>query len=76
VFLGSVGAIVAWGVIGVIQKFLSNLLAKQPEFIQFLMAGIQPQPNQWLLLPLALLALGSSVGFLGSLFAVRKFAVR
>jgi cell division transport system permease protein len=76
VFLGSVGAIVAWGVIGVIQKFLSNLLAKQPEFIQFLMAGIHPQPNQWLLLPLALLALGSSVGFLGSLFAVRKYAVR
>ncbi|MBD0346483.1 MAG: ABC transporter permease [Coleofasciculus sp. Co-bin14] len=73
---GIVGAAMAWVLITSVQQFLANLLATAPDFIRFLAGGAQPDPIQVLLLPLLLLSLGSSVGLMGSLFAVRRFASR
>lgn len=72
---GLVGAIIAWVLITSVQQFLANLLATGPDFMQFI-AGGAPNPIQILLLPLLLLSLGGSIGLLGSLFAVRRFALR
>lgn len=74
--LGVVGAFIAWGLITGVQEFIASLLAQQSEFIQFLTTAMQFSAQQSWLLPLSLLGLGCSVGLLGSLFAVRRFAVR
>ncbi len=74
--LGGVGALIAWGLIAGVQGFLARLLAQQPEFIKFLTDGMQLTTQESLALPLMLLGLGSSVGLLGSLFAVRRFSLR
>lgn len=71
---GVVGAAIAWILITSIQHFLANLLATGPDFIQFLASGTQPNLIQLFLLPLLLVSLGGSVGLMGSLFAVRRFA--
>ena len=71
---GLLGGAIAWSFISVTQQFISQLLAKQPEFIQFLNHGLQLTATQTLLLPLILLGFGATVGLTGSLFAVRKFA--
>jgi len=73
---GIAGAAIAWVLITSIQQFLANLLATGPDFIKYIAAGAQPNPLQLLLLPLILLSLGGSVGLIGSLFAVRRFASR
>ncbi len=73
---GVVGAAIAWLLITTVQRFLANLLATAPDFIQYVAAGAQPNILQLLLLPLLLLSLGGSVGLLGSLLAVRRFAAR
>lgn len=73
---GIVGAFIAWGLITLIQEFLSNLLAQQADFIQFLAEGLQVTPYRIILFPVILIALGGSVGLMGSLFAVRRFATR
>jgi cell division transport system permease protein len=73
---GVVGALIAWFLITSVLHFIANLLATSPDFIQFLAGGVQPNPIQLLLLPLLLLTLGGSVGLMGSLFAVRRFASR
>lgn len=74
--LGLIGALISWGLIRAVQHFLEELLLQQPEFIQFLTSGMQLTPRETILLPLALLGLGGSVGLLGSLLAVRRFALR
>lgn len=74
--LGIVGSLVAWGLIAGVQEFLAGLLTQQSEFIQFLTSTMQLTPYQTVLLPLALLGLGCSVGLLGSLLAVRRFALK
>lgn len=74
--LGIVGAGIAWGLIAGVQEFLASLLTQQSEFIQFLTNHLQLTPQQLILLPLSLLGLGCSVGLLGSLLAVRRFAVK
>lgn len=71
---GLVGGAIAWSFISLIQQFISNSLTNQPEFIQFLTNGLQLTSAQTLLLPLILLGFGATVGLLGSLFAVRRFA--
>ncbi|RUR77512.1 cell division protein FtsX [Chlorogloeopsis fritschii PCC 9212] len=71
---GVVGGAIAWGCISLIQQFLGNVLANQPEFIKFITNGLQLTPLQTLLLPLILLNFGATVGLIGSLFAVRRFA--
>lgn len=73
---GLAGAIIAWVLITSVQQFLANLLASGPDFIQFIAGGAQPNLIQILLLPLLLLSFGGSLGLLGSLFAVRRFALR
>jgi cell division transport system permease protein len=74
--LGIVGSLIAWSLIAGVQEFLATLLTQQSEFIRFLTSTMQLSPYQTVLLPLALLGLGCSVGLLGSLLAVRRFALR
>jgi cell division transport system permease protein len=76
VTFGVVGAAIAWSLLTAFQRFLNHLLAQQPEFIQFLTNGLQVSPFQSILLAIILLSLGSSIGVMGSLFAVRKIAMR
>jgi cell division transport system permease protein len=73
---GIAGAAIAWILITGVGQFLANLLATGPDFIQFLAGGAKTSPIQLLLLPLLLLSLGGSIGLIGSLFAVRRFASR
>ncbi len=73
---GVVGAAIAWILISSVGQFLANLLVTAPDFIKFLTVGSQPNFIQIFLLPLSLLSLGGSVGLIGSLFAVHKFASR
>jgi len=73
---GVVGACVAWLLISGVQEFIQGLLAQQADFIQFLANNLTLSPQKAVLLPLSLLGLGSSVGLMGSLFAVRRFALR
>jgi cell division transport system permease protein len=76
IVLGIVGALVSWGLINGMQRFLQQVLSRQPEFVQFLTNGLQLSPFQAFLLPLVLLGFGSSVGVMGSLFAVRRIALK
>ncbi|MEO1743729.1 MAG: ABC transporter permease, partial [Cyanobacteria bacterium J06629_9] len=71
---GVVGALVAWGMLLGLHEFLRQVTAQQADFVQFLAAGLRLSPDHAILLPTSLLALGSGVGLVGSLFAVRKFA--
>lgn len=73
---GVVGAAIAWVLMASVQAFLGNLLATGPDFIKYIASGLKPDPLQLLLLPLLLLSLGGSIGLMGSLFAVRRFASR
>nr|WP_199336787.1 ABC transporter permease [Oscillatoria sp. FACHB-1407] len=73
---GVVGALFAWGLITGTQEFIGSLLSDQADFIQFLADGLKLSSDKVVLLPLVLLALGGSVGLMGSLFAVRRFALR
>lgn len=73
---GIAGAAIAWALIKAVQRFLGNLLAQQPDLIQFLADGVQLSPMKLLLLPFVLLSFGGLVGLMGSLLAVRRFAVR
>jgi cell division transport system permease protein len=73
---GLAGATVAWGLLLAIQRFLAEVAAQQADFIQFVVEGLQLTPQQLLLLPAALLGLGTLVGLIGSLLAVRKFSLR
>lgn len=76
VAFGLIGAAIAWSFIAATQRFLSHLLAQQPNFLQFLASGLQPSALELVLLPLSLLSFGSLVGLVGSLLAVRRFALR
>lgn len=76
IVFGLSGATIAWGLLTSLHGFLNNLLAQQPEFVQFLMDGLQLSAAQTMLLPVILLGFGASIGVLGSLFAVRRIAVR
>ncbi len=71
---GLFGGAIAWSFISVMQQFTGKLLTNQPEFIQFISNGLQLTATQVLLLPLILLSFGATVGLMGSLFAVRRFA--
>lgn len=73
---GLIGAGISWGFLSGIHRFLHEIAAQQPDFIQFLVDGLALTPQQLWLLPLSLVGLGVTVGLLGSLLAVRKFALR
>ncbi|MDL5057790.1 cell division protein FtsX [Geitlerinema calcuttense] len=66
---GVVGGAIAWSLISLLQRFCTQLLASQLEFIQFLVTASNPR---LLLLPAILMGFGSLVGLLGSWFAVRR----
>jgi cell division transport system permease protein len=73
---GIAGATLAWGLLVAIQQFIAELAAQQPDFIQFLAQGLALSPQQLILLPAALIGLGTLVGLMGSLLAVRRFSLR
>ena len=70
---GIVGAVGSWGLLLAVQKGLKSLSAtQQPAFVEFLVNGLQLTPQQWVLLPTALLGLGTGIGLVGSVLAVKK----
>lgn len=73
---GLVGAGISWGFLSAIHRFMYEVAAQQPDFIQFLINGLALSPQQQWLLPVSLVGLGVTVGLMGSLVAVRKFALR
>jgi len=73
---GLAGATIAWSLLFVIQRFVGELATQQADFIQFVANGLALTPKQMLMLPGALLGLGTLVGLMGSLLAVRKFSLR
>ncbi len=73
---GIAGAGIAWLLLLVIQRFVGELATQQADFIQFVANGLALTPKQMLMLPGALLGLGTLVGLMGSLLAVRKFSLR
>ncbi|HIK43273.1 MAG TPA: ABC transporter permease [Leptolyngbyaceae cyanobacterium M65_K2018_010] len=73
---GIAGAVVAWALMFGVQQFLTEIAAQQADFIQFLAQGLSLTPQQLILLPTALIGLGTLVGLMGSLLAVRKFSLR
>ncbi len=73
---GLVGSALAWGLIAAMQQFLVDLAQRQPNLLKFLVDGLSLEPLQVILLPTILLGFGVAVGIAGSLFAVRRFALR
>lgn len=74
---GIAGAGGSWTLLLAVQKGLKSLSAtQQPAFIEFLVNGLQLTPQQWVLLPAALLGLGTGIGLVGSVLAVKKVAAR
>jgi len=74
---GIAGAGSSWALLFGIQRGLKSLsTSDQPAFIEFLINGLQLTPQQWILLPVALVGLGTSLGLLGSVLAVKKVAAR
>lgn len=76
VTFGLTGAAIAGVLLLALRQFLHHLLAQQPEFVQLLANGLQLSLLQTALLLTTLLSFGTAVGILGSLFAVRKVAVK
>lgn len=73
---GLAGAGLSWALLLGLHRFLQEIARQQPDFVQFLVNGLQLTPQQSLLLPAAMAGLGTTVGLMGSLAAVRKFALR
>lgn len=73
---GIAGATVAWGLLFTIQTLLVEMAEQQADFIQFLAQGLSLNSHQMTLLAAALVGLGTLVGLMGSLLAVRKFSLR
>lgn len=73
---GIAGATVAWGLLFAIQTFLAEVAGQQADFIQFVALGLRLTSRQMILLATALVGLGTLVGLMGSLLAVRKFSLR
>lgn len=67
---GSVGGGVAWVLLLAMQQILGQLLAQQPDFVQFLATGLALGWREFVLLPVILIGFGSGVGLLGSGLAV------
>ncbi len=69
---GLLGSGLALVLITLVQVSLTNLLFNAPDFLQFITLGLQPNmQNPWLLI-IILLSFGTTVGLLGSFFAIRR----
>lgn len=69
---GLLGSGIALVLITLVQVSLTNLLFNAPDFLQFIILGLQPNmQNPWLLI-IILLSFGTTVGLLGSFFAIRR----
>ena len=75
VLFGIIGALVAWGMVLGSQKLLTDVLANLLA-MPFLSISSASSGNTLALLPLILLGIGTVLGATGSLFAVRKTAIR
>lgn len=74
---GIAGAGGSWGLMLAVQKGLQSLSnSQQPAFIEFLVNGLQLSTHQGFLLPLSLLGLGTGIGLVGSVIAVKKVAAK
>ncbi|MCM1983131.1 cell division protein FtsX [Lyngbya confervoides] len=73
---GLIGAAMSGLLMAGSRSVVQRALANQPNFLQTLSDGLSLTPAQALLLPLVMLTFGSLIGFLGSLFAVRRFVLR
>jgi cell division transport system permease protein len=73
---GLAGAAIAWGLILATQTLLRHLLAQQSYLLKGLSAGFQLSLLQAVTLPASLVSLGVVVGLVGSILAVRRFALR
>ncbi len=73
---GIVGAVLSWGFLTGTRQFIDRLLIELPNFLKDVSAGLQLSSGQLVLLPLILVGFGSLVGLVGSLFAVRRFALK
>jgi cell division transport system permease protein len=73
---GILGAAISWGFLSGVQQFMYRLLTEQPNFLKVVSDGLRLSNSQLILLPLILLGFGSLVGLVGSLFAVRRFALQ
>ena len=72
---GIIGASGSWGLLLLAQKALRSIAAsRQPAFVEFLVNGLQLTSQQWVLLPLSLVILGTGIGLIGSILAVKKVA--
>lgn len=76
VTFGLAGAAIAWAFVTTVRLLLRQLLAQQQNLLEFLANGLSLTVGEQILLPLVLLGFGSLVGLLGSLLAVRRFALR
>lgn len=69
---GLLGSGIAVILITLVQVSLSNFLINAPDFLQFITLGLQPNVQKPWLLILILLSFGTTVGLLGSFFAIRR----
>jgi len=76
VAFGLIGGAIAWSFIAATQRFAHHLLLQQPNFMQLLANGLRLSLLELLMVPLILLSFGALVGLVGSLLAVRRFALR
>jgi cell division transport system permease protein len=76
IVFGIVGAIVSWGFLSGIRRFMQHLLTNQPNFLQVVSDGLRLSSGQLILLPLILVGFGSLVGLIGSLFAVQRLSLK
>ncbi|MFN9866053.1 MAG: cell division protein FtsX, partial [Pseudanabaena sp.] len=74
VVFGVVGAASAYLMLMLSLNLLGEAIVNQPELIKSLTLGLNTDFRVQLLLPLVLLILGSVIGVLGSLLAVRRFS--
>ena len=73
---GVIGAAMAGVLMAGSRGLVQKTLANQPNFLQSLSDGLSLTASQTILLPIVLLTFGSFIGFMGSLFAVRRYVLK
>ncbi len=73
---GLVGGAIAWGFLVGTQQFVAGLVSQQPDFVKFIVQGLELETGERFLLPAILMSFGGSVGIIGSFLAVGRMAWR